>query len=511
MRGTAVPGSAILVIDAGTSALRCHLFDEAGSIVSSSSSPWIFEEFAHDDDAPELARSLDPHAVWRGTCDAVERCLQGRSVAAVAVTSQRQSLAFLDEGGREVYLGPNIDLRAVFEGAELDDVHGPRIYDVTGHAPTFMMAAGKLRWFQLHRPDAYARIATVFSTADWLSWKLSGSVSAERTLAAESGLLDLRSRAWATELYQELGLALEPIREPVRLVDAGEVVGEVSAEVAADTGLAPGVPIVAAGADTQCGLVGLAVHGNDQTGVVAGWSAPVQMVTSAPIISSEGATWAGLYPASDRWVLESSAGDMGNAYRWLKEATMGGGDEAYGQMDELAAAAPLGSGGARTYLGPGRMDVSRLGMSQGGMLFPVPLTLGGYGGGFGRPHLIRSALEGFAFALRANVEQLEEVTGQRSETIAVGGGMTRSSTFLRILADVLGGPLRLGPDPRPTAAGAALFARLALTEYSSLSQAIMSLEPLADTIEPDPLSSSEYTDLYGEWLEAGADLSRMSL
>ena len=94
-----------------------------------------------------------------------------------------------------------------------------------------MMAAGKLRWFQLHRPDAYARIATVFSMADWLSWKLSGSISAERTLAAESGLLDLRSRDWATELYRDLGLAIDAIS----LVGAGDVVGEVSAECAAET------------------------------------------------------------------------------------------------------------------------------------------------------------------------------------------------------------------------------------------------------------------------------------
>ena len=282
------------------------------------------------------------------------------------------------------------------------------------------------------------------------------------------------------------------------------MVGEVGAEIAAQTGLTPGVPIVAAGADTQCGLIGLGVHSEGQTGIVAGWSAPVQMVTSAPITPPGGATWAGLHPAQDAWVLESSAGDMGNAYRWLKEVTLGGGDEAYGEMDELAADAPLGSGGARSYLGPWRMDVSHLGMRQGGMLFPVPLTLGD----FGRPHLVRAALEGFAFALRSNVEQLEEVADQRSGVIAVGGGMTRSSTFVRILADVLGRPIRLGADARSTAVGAALCAELALNEYGSLIQALSSLDPHVDTKEPDPLNASEYTDLYGGWLEAGEDLSR---
>ncbi len=484
------------MIDAGTSALRCHLLEPGGGIVSSAGSPWAL---IREPDAPDLARALDPDQVWRGVCDAVGRCLQGRPVAAVAVTSQRQALAFLDHDGRELYLGPNIDLRAVFEGSEIDEEHGPSFYSATGHTPSFMMAAGKLRWFQIHRPDAYARIATVFSMADWLCWKLSGSISAERTLAAESALLDLGTRRWATGLYDSVGLPVNSLK----LLDPGDVAGEVSAESAAQTGLPPGVPVVAAGADTQCGLLGLGVSSAGQTGVIAGWSAPAQMVTDEPIIASTAATWTGLHSTPDRWVLESSSGDVGNAYRWLRETMLGGGDEAYGEMDELAASAPLGSNGARAFLGPWRMDVSRLGMRQGGIQFPVPLTLGD----FGRAHLIRAALEGFAFAVRANIEQLEEVSGQRSEAIAVGGGMTRSSTFVGILVDVLGRPVRRGADHRSTATGAALCARLALGAHRSLDEAVWSLQPSGEMIEPAPLNASEYADLYAEWLEAGDDLS----
>ena len=97
-----MPDSEILVIDAGSSAVRCHLFDRGGSIVSSRRSSWVF---APEPDAPELAKSLDAQSVWRGICGAVERCLQGRQVTAVAVTSQRQALAFLDHNGQEIYLG----------------------------------------------------------------------------------------------------------------------------------------------------------------------------------------------------------------------------------------------------------------------------------------------------------------------------------------------------------------------------------------------------------------------
>lgn len=490
----------ILVIDAGTSAIRCNLFDGGRGIVSSVSSPWTFIQ---ELDVPELARAIDPGQVWLGISDAVRRCLQGRPVLAVAVTSQRQALAFLDDDGLELYVGPNIDLRAVFEGAVIDEEHGQAFYAATGHLPSFMMASGKLRWFQIHRPNVYAKISTVFSMADWLCWKLSGSISAERTLAAESGLLDLATRSWATRLYDDLGLPINPLR----LLDSGDIAGEVSVHSAVQTGLPVGVPVIAAGADTQCGLLGLGVSCADQIGVIAGWSAPTQMVASYPVIAPSGATWTGLHIMADTWVLESGAGDMGNAYHWLNETLIGGGNEAYGEMDELATHVPLGSHGARAFLGPWRMDVTRLGMRQGGIQFPVPLTMGD----FGRGHLTRAALEGFAFAIRANVEQLEKILGQRSESIAVGGGMIQSSAFVDILVDVLGRPIRRGTDHRSTTVGAALCAKLTLGEHCSLDDAMSSLHPSGEELEPDPVKGLEYTDLYAEWMDIGNHLSETLL
>ncbi|MCH8309718.1 MAG: FGGY-family carbohydrate kinase [Chloroflexi bacterium] len=486
----------VLVVDAGTSAIRCHVYDAKAGIVASANSPWVF---AQEPDAPELARSFDAGAVWRGVSIAIARCAAGREIAAVSVTSQRQALAFLDSKGDEIYIGPNLYLRAVFEGAALDEESGPRIYTQTGHIPTFMLAAGKLRWFQLHQPEAYARIATVLTLADWLTWKLSGELTRERTLAAESGLLNIWSRNSLADLYQHLGLHYDT----VRLVDAGEVIGVTGTEGAAQAGLDSGIPVVTAGADTQAGLVGLGVVRASDVGLIAGWSAPVQMVTSQPTLAPKGETWTGLHIAPDRWVLESTTGDMGNAYRWLKDILLGAGDDGYRKLDALAESVPVGSEGARAYLGPGRMDMSKLGMRQGGMLFPVPMTITD----FGREQLVRSTLEGFAFAVRANLEQIERLTDERAKQLSVGGGMALSKTFLRILTDVIGRPIRVNSDPKATARGAALAARIALGDYNDFDEAAESVQSQLDTMQPDPLDAAEYDDLYEEWTATGETLS----
>src|SRR5204863_8650144 len=78
-----------------------------------------------------------------------------------------------------------------------------------------------------------------------------------------------------------------------------------------------GIPVVHAGADTQCALVGMGALGPRETGVPAGWSAPLQFVTDRPVFDSAKRTWTGLHVVPDRWVIESNAGETGRAWQWI--------------------------------------------------------------------------------------------------------------------------------------------------------------------------------------------------
>ena len=253
-----MPESYVLVLDAGTSALRSVLFRRDGSVAASRSVSWPVRA---QPEGPTLAQEFNADLVWENVCGTAAACLRDVGVthgqlAAVTATSQRQSVVFLDRNGGVLYAGPNTDLRAVFEGAAIDDRMRDRVYNATGHIPSMLLAPAKLTWFRDQRRDAYDRIATVFSLADWLVWKLSGVAAAERTLACEAGLLDLRRRDWCTDLLDELGhrvAGLPPLVEP------GTAVGKLTRAASGDTGILDGTTVVAAGADTQCGLLGMSV------------------------------------------------------------------------------------------------------------------------------------------------------------------------------------------------------------------------------------------------------------
>ena len=345
----------VLVLDAGSSSIRCHVVDSQSRITRSASRPWIYLK---EPDAPELARAFDPDACWQAARDAITECLAGLpdadgTISAVAITSQRQSLVFLDKNLEVLYAGPNTDLRAIFEGFALDHRHGELIYSTTGHRPAFMTAPGKLAWFRDHRPDAYDRIAHVVTLADWLTFKMTGNLACERTLASESGLLELTRLDPASAMFDQLDLRCPApeIHEPLL------VRGTVSE---LDLGISERVPVITSGADTQCGLVGMGIVNSGSAGIVAGWSATVQLLAPYPTLSPEMKTWAGCFQLPRIWTVESNAGDIGNAHSWLAQMLFHDQPDFYQSMDESARTAPPGSDGVSAYLGPQAMDVSEL-------------------------------------------------------------------------------------------------------------------------------------------------------
>ena len=489
-----MPGDPVLVIDAGSSSIRCHLVGIDGRVTGSTSRPWTY---LSDPGVSQLAREFDVPACWSSLCDAIRECATGQgSIAAIAITSQRQSIVFLDSDANVLYAGPNTDLSAIFAGVVLDYEHGDLLYRTTGHRPAFMMAAGKLAWLKDHRPESYENVSHVLTLADWLAFSLTGNLGCEPTLGAGAGLLDFRHHTWAASLFERLGLRISPT--PIH--DATEPAGVVTETTA---GIPPCTPVVVAGADTQCALIGTGALDAGNAGIVAGWSATVQLLVSRPILSKDMTTWSGCFQLPGLWTVESSAGDAGNAYRWLADTLFDRDESTFERMDSLAATAPIGSDGAMAMLGPSAMDVSELDMSMGGLVFPVPMTLGGPT----RAHLVRASIEGLCYALRANVEQAERVAGIPARRISLGGGMTRTKSFVSIMSDVMGRPIKVADGPESTAVGAAHVARVAIGELSSLADAATATR----TMDPDPHTAADYQDLYRAWLDTQQALGRIPL
>ena len=494
----------VAAIDLGGSSIRAGLFDERGRLLALRSRP---HRFTGGDVGAGFARDLDADAVWR----AAAACLRGAlrdagvragDVEAVAATGQRHGLALVTDDGRTLYLGLTSEARAFFHGQAIEEEHGDEIYATTGHLPALIAAPAKVRWLAESLPD-FDQARRVLTLDGWLAHRLSGEAAMTPAGGIVIGLVDLRSCEWATGLLDRLKFPRDLLPA---LAAPGSVVGEVSLRAARETGLAAGTSVVAAGPDTECGLLGMGAATTGAAGVLAGSTAPVQMVLDRPALDAERRAWTGAHVVDDCWVVESGATDAGGAVTWLAELVLGG-DGAMRSFDRAASKAPVGSAGALAFLGPRQADASDLGPRWGGLLFTTPLAASGVG----RGELFRAALENAAYAIRANVEQIERVAGQGPETIAVGGGLTASRTFRRILADVLGSPVRIGATGA-TALGAAVCAAVGAGWYAGLPAAAPRMTGGGRTLKPDAGAALEYDAHYRRWLgmarhlEQAADL-----
>ena len=434
-----------MVLDAGTSCIRCHLVDNNGVILKIEQIDW--PPNIVDDQLP-LGREFDPAQITNSIYSVIKKTTESINleVKAVAVTSMRQAIAVLDSNNHEIYMGPNIDLRAIFEGSEIDSKHREKIYKTTGRLPSFLFANAKLEWIKRHSPDKYHKIAKVITLGDWIISKLTGEVVSETTSAAEAGLINIPTKTWATELSELLDL---PLNNNVPLLNIGELAGKINADVSENINLPVGTIVTSAGADTQCGSLGIGANKPNDVAIISGWSSPIQWVTKKPIISKDASS---IFFAKDQ------------------------------------------------------INMSEIGMATGGILFPTPITMNERGDG----HLARAALESISYTIKARLSQLETIVADKAEHVYLGGGMAKSDTFVQILTNVLDREICIADTYNSNAMGGFIAGLTALQEYPSLEAATIRTKSKLKTESPNPSIALEYKDLYEEWKTMSAKLNFMN-
>jgi autoinducer-2 kinase len=489
----------ILAIDAGTGSGRCVAFSLRGRPLAAAQERFHYRIFSDPNTPLIRGFDLDPKAFWRvltGCTRAVLRRLpKGTKVRAVIATSQREGCVFLDAAGRVLYAGPNLDARAATEGLELQErLSLDRLHAITGHAPPYIFPVARYLWFRKHH-DA-SRVARLLMLNDWITFLLSGEQVAEHSNAGESMLYDVTRREWSREILERLDV---PAGILAPLCEAGTRVGRVTAAAATATGIPRGTPVFAGGADSQSALLGSGVFQPGETGAILGTTTPVQMVTDRPVIDAEGRLWTSCHVVPGRWVLESNAGDTGDAYRWLLELVVGGSDPAaYRAAEKAMAAAPAAAQQVFCHLGPLIFNLRDMSpFKPAGVLFRFPLLH------VDRPlrgGILRAYVESIAFAIRGNCDQLRGGSGEPLARLTVSGGMTRSPTLIRVLAGVLGVPIVVGTVAESASLGSAILAAVGLGAYASVEAAVAAMTRTR-VVRPESRRAPDYPARYRAWRE----------
>jgi sugar (pentulose or hexulose) kinase/phosphoglycerate dehydrogenase-like enzyme len=416
-------------------------------------------------------------------------------VIGIATTSMRNTTVVLDADGGVLMATPNRDVRALGEGAVLAMERGGEVHEISGHWPTPIFLGTRLLWMKNNAPDLLKRARTVLSLSDWVGFWLSGAVYAERSQAGETLLFSQEKRQWAVDLIESLGL-LPSLFPPI--VEPGARMGSLTKAAADVLGLVPGIPVAAGGADTQCGLLGAGVIDDGALGVIAGTTMPLQLVTDRLVIDSEGRLWTGQHVVPGLFVLESNGMMTGDVIDWFSQIMYGRYSDPVAALCAEAATAVPGASGVYSTLGAVIFDGRALGIPVGNLSLSHMVTKDA---ARGRPALARAVLEGIAYSVRANLEQIADVSGRAAGSVTVTGGMSKSALWTGIVADVTGMPIRVPQTHEASALGAAILAGVGAGVFSDPATGARAVCRTAREHQPTD-ASPKYQDLYAGWRRA---------
>jgi xylulokinase len=113
----------------------------------------------------------------------------------------------------------------------------------------------------------------------------------------------------------------------------------------------------------------------------------------------------------------------------------------------------------------------------------------------GKAALVRSILEGAAFALRHNVEVAASAGAEVREMRSVGG-CSRSDVWNQIKADVLGMPVLIPRTSVGSPFGAAILAGMGAGVFPDVRKSLVEMVHLDKRFEPNPANHEKYTRIY---------------
>ncbi|HOU10159.1 MAG TPA: NAD(P)-dependent oxidoreductase [Clostridiales bacterium] len=487
-------GPYLLGIDIGGGSVKCMVYSPAdkAAAVSSVAMPakalFAVGEFGYGMNLDEMTLAVK---------DCAAQCLRkggiaAADIAAVSFSTLRHTLVALDTQGDVLFASPNRDARAVDQTMRLIDTCADEIYRISGHRPMPNLMACKLQWLRDTQPDLYEKTTTVFTVEDYFNFKLTGVARAERTNAGETMLYDLASNRWSDELIEKL--ALKRTMFPV-LVDSGVVLGHITQKAAAELGLNPATLVVTGAGDTQSALLGMGVLNTGETGVSAGTTAPIQMLVDRPCIDSKGRTWAGVSALPGKYVAECNGGGMGIALEWIAGLLFGDMPKPVASLMAAAEKTGAGAGGAVSTIGAQIFNHSVLSLPIDQLMFS---TTNYTPNAADRSKVSRAVLEGMALAIRANVEQLTEISGLKPSRLHISGGISQAAVFNEIVSDALSLPVVNPKYSEASALGAVICASMALGGYAALADASASL---AENKPEISCCGGSYERIYEEWRE----------
>ena len=328
---------------------------------------------------------------------------------------------------------------------------------------------------------------------DLLNYLLTGIKKSEFTFATTSQLYNPRTRAWASEIFDKIGLPNEIMQE---IVDPGTVIGGLTEEISDETGM-PRVAVTAvASHDTGSAIASIPAEDEDFAYISSGTWSLMGIELRAPVISPNSLTFNFTNEGGVEGTFRVLKNIMG---LWLIQECKrlwadAGADFSFPALIKMAESSrpfkTLINPDHPSLLNPANMPgaLSALAARANEQAMDNP-------GEFGR-----CIFESLSFRYRQTVEELEQISDKNIRKIHIIGGGSQNELLCRFTASATGLPVIAGPA-EGTALGNLMVQAMAHGKIKSLSEIRRIVRNSFEFKEYIPENTSEWDRNYSRFLD----------
>ncbi|MBL4941513.1 MAG: FGGY-family carbohydrate kinase [Colwellia sp.] len=492
----------VLAIDNGTQSIRALLFDLKGQLVAKSK----IDIEAYFSKQPGWAEQ-EPDYYWQKlgqACQALWPELESlkikkTQIKAVALTCQRATMVNLDNKGNA--LRPAIVWLDQRRQEKLDKMswYWRALFMLAGEKQTieYFRSQAEANWIKHQQPELWQKTHKFMLLSGFHCFKLTGNYV--DSVSSQVGYLpfDFKKHTWSKPFdwrWQALPITKEMLPE---LIPCGQTLGKISEQAANDTGIPMGLPLISAGSDKACEVLGSGCLTPNVGSLSYGTTATYNTTNTKYV---EAIKRLPAYPAAmpnayntelivqrGYWMVSWFKREFG-----LKEQQIAAQKGIVTEVlfDDLLKQVPAGSMGLvlQPYWNPG---IRTPGPEAKGALI-------GFGDVHTRAHIYRAIIEGIGYALREGKELSERKSGVKITKLMVSGGGSQSSQAMQITADIFGMPVQRPHTFETSGLGAAINAAVGVGLFDNYESAVAHMTHSGDIFTPITANKKIYDELYHE-------------
>ncbi|GAA5220958.1 xylulokinase [Membranihabitans marinus] len=453
-------------------------------------------------DVPEKNHAeQDPSTWWKYIVEATQKLLTQYpgardQIIGIGIAYQMHGLVLIDED-KEV-IRPSIiwcDSRAVEIGHGVESKLGKETlmnayYNLPGNF-TF----SKLLWVKENEADNYNKIWKILLPGDYIALKLTDQVSTSISGLSEAILWNFKENTPAYEILKAYDIPPSFLPEHHGSFHNSGLLTETAAR---ELGLSPGIPVGYRAGDQPNNAFSLNVSEIGVLAATGGTSGVLYGISDQAVLDIEQRTnsfahvnYSTDHPSIGTLLCINGAGIV---YSWIREQIVGV-SNSYFELESRAEKIPAGSDGLLTL--PFGNGAERIFQNRqiGSHILGIDLNT------HSQDHMIRSALEGIAFAFVYSIEIMQSL-GIQTKIIKTGNdNLFQSKIFSETIAQLA--QIKIVVVEATGAVGAAIGAGLGIGHYKDIDQAFQQQKPLREYLPSNAEPSLE--ESYKQWKKSLID------